>query len=111
MENWFSLLQTGMNSVRARQALLGTNRALNRSQDYLENLVEDPFTPEELAQIDQVYARIPVWKRKLDLLDLMLDEPPDFQEVLVFTDDFNRLMKEIDSEMTALAKVLKKSRH
>lgn len=112
MDNWFNLLQIGMNSVKARQALIGTNRALNTTQAYLNDLVESRFTDDENEHIDFVYDLIPIWKRKLSYLDESLDaERRDGLERRAFAEDFRTILHEIDSEMTALSKVLHKSRH
>ena len=113
MDNWFNLLQIGMNSVKARQALIGTNRALNTTITFLDNLIETRFSDDEIEHIDFVYDLIPLWKRKLSILDEMLEEswsPRDALERRTFAEDFRTIIHEIDSEMTALSKVLQKSR-
>jgi hypothetical protein len=114
MEEWFDLIQSGMNAVRARQALVGTNRALNQSAAFLEELPDSLFTDADLRLIDHAYNNIPVWKRKIDWLDQQIDiliDSTDQQDVEAFVHDYKTIMAEIDVEMTALAKLIQHNRH
>ncbi len=115
MDGWHDLIQLGMTSVQARQALLGTNRALNRSTEFLDGLADDLFTEADLGTINRTYERIPEWKRKLDLLDGFLDQlaetATDLYDGAAFVHDFKELMNEIDEAMSVLAKALQRNRH
>lgn len=113
----FNLVQIGMNSIRARQVLLGWNRALNQSLNYLEGLSEWSFTDDELDVIETTYENIPRWKRRLDHLDIEMDRLMEGIGTLphadfdLFAADFKATLSEIDTEMEALGQILIRHRH
>ena len=116
MDESFNLVQMGISAVRAKEAIIGTNRALNQTQAHIENLPDTPMSAEDQQVIDDAYNRIPFWKRRLDdlyslLYQVEVNKYVDVRDFESFVEDFKTTFAQIDSEMTLLGRVLMRHRY
>lgn len=110
MENWFRL-GNGWSANDALESLLGLNRALNQGKAVLKGILAHPIPLGVKDPVEKVVGLIPIWKRDLDDLSLLLEQAeassPDRDE---FVRSFTEKAKTIDAEMTRLGTILKSFR-